>query len=532
MDPQSPPAPAPERLIQLGFVEADAAALDRYSRTTGVRTTRPLAIARPGDLAEVQRLVACAGELGLALYPISRGCNWGYGDACAATSGQVIVDLSRMNRIVRVDEESAYAVIEPGVTQGQLWQYLSEHHPHLWMDATGAGRQTSIVGNALDRGFGHTRYGDRMLNTCGMQVVLADGRVLHTGFGHYENAKANHVYRYGIGPSLDGLFVQSNLGIVTQMAIHLMPRPEAFCMFAFMSPDEQSLELFVEQLRPLRLQGLLQSAIHIANDLRLISARMRYPWERAGGATPLPPRLRQQLRQELGVGAWSGCGGLYGTRRSVAAAKAALRSALRGQKLVFINDRKLRTAATLCRMLRPLGVAGSLENRLELVRPAYELLKGKPSDEALLGAAWRVRGEVPTTPADPRDIHAGLLWTSPVLPMNAAAAREVVQLLEPIYEQHGFEMLATFTMITERAMVCVTNLAFHQRDEQERTRAAACHSELNTALRARGYHPYRTGSDSFAKLAAGSSVFWDVVSEVKGALDPQNTISPGRYALR
>src|SRR5262249_25748645 len=148
----------------------------------------------------------------LAVHPISCGKNWGYSDACATSDGQVLLDLRRMNRIIEVNEELAYATIEPGVSQGQMAEYLEEHHPNLWMDVTGAGPDASIVGNTLERGFGHTINGDRFLNSCGMEVVLADGRILTTGLGHYENAHAAPVYKWGIGPYLDGIFTQSNLG--------------------------------------------------------------------------------------------------------------------------------------------------------------------------------------------------------------------------------------------------------------------------------------------------------------------------------
>lgn len=73
----------------------------------------------------------------------------------------MIVDLSGMNQIVQIDTTLAYAVIEPGVTQGQLSTYLCEHNIPLWMDCTGAGPNTSLVGNIVERGFGHSPYGNR-----------------------------------------------------------------------------------------------------------------------------------------------------------------------------------------------------------------------------------------------------------------------------------------------------------------------------------------------------------------------------------
>src|SRR3546814_5448318 len=107
--------------------------------------------------------------------------SWGYGGACPGTAGTVILDLSRMNRIREVDPALAYAVIEPGVTQGQLSEHLRAQGIALWPDCTGAGPDTSIVGNILDRGFGHTPYGNRAQYISGLEIVLADGRVLRTG---------------------------------------------------------------------------------------------------------------------------------------------------------------------------------------------------------------------------------------------------------------------------------------------------------------------------------------------------------------
>ena len=74
------------------------------------------------------------------------------------------------------------------------------------------------------------------------QVELADGRILDTGLCHYEQASARRVYAYGVGPSVDGLFAQSNLGIVTQIGVWLMPRPQAFCAFFIRAPGDRDLE--------------------------------------------------------------------------------------------------------------------------------------------------------------------------------------------------------------------------------------------------------------------------------------------------
>src|SRR5690606_8865338 len=88
----------------------------------------------------------------------------------------------------------------------------------------------SLIGNALERGAGRTPlpYRDHFGAHCGMEVVLGNGDRVRTGMGALPNAGPNwQAFPYGAGPLADGLFAQSNLGIVTKMGFWLLPEPEA-----------------------------------------------------------------------------------------------------------------------------------------------------------------------------------------------------------------------------------------------------------------------------------------------------------------
>lgn len=524
-------AAAKEWSDALGHAAVDQTeqSLNRYARTTGSQSHRPLAILSPESTVHVQHVLRIATKHRIGVHPISCGKNWGYGDASPLGPNQIVMDLGKMNRILEVNSELCYAVIEPGVTQEQLYRHLQDNKLPLWMDSSGAGREASLVGNILERGFGHTRYGDRFLNACGMEVVLGDGRVLNTGFGHYENARAHRTYRYGVGPVLDGIFSQSNLGVVTQMGLWLMPEPQDFCAFFFSGEDDSDLPAMIDALAQLRLQGVLQSTVHVANDLRTISGRMGFPWDRAGGVTPLAGELRAELRRQCMIGAWNGCGALYGTKETVAAARKVVGRALQPFGPKFLSDRTLKTAGKLQRVLAWTDWGRRMGERLKLVKPIYGLLKGIPTDEPLRGAAWRVRKPPPGAPTDPLDCHAGLMWIAPTLPTSGRAARELMAVLDPIYTKHGFETLVTFTLITERSLCCVSNIAFDRREANESARARACYEELTDALLREGYIFYRSGPRGMAKLTASPSTFWDVAGQIKGVLDPGGVISPGKY---
>ncbi len=518
-------------LLGPAHVLAEPAMLARYGATTLPAADRPVAALRPDTRDSVAAVVRIAGKHKVPLYPVSTGRNWGYGDACPPTPGQVIVDLSRMNRIVEVDPRLAYAVIEPGVTQGQLAGFLEEKRTGLRLDCTGAGPDVSIVGNVLERGFGHTAYGNRFQHVCGLEIVLADGNVLRTGFGHYENARAARVFPYGIGPALDGLFTQSNFGIVTQLGVWLMPKPRRSELFFCQIRDHADLAPAVDALRGLRLDGTLRSIVHIGNDMRLLSSR---PARGGGeGQVPLTIAARQSLRNDERIAAWSMSGSLTGSGAQVRAARAAVRRALAGpgRRLLFLSERKLRIAEFATRLMGG-ARAGRLRQLVATARAVADLNMGRPTGYFLSGAYWRRREGVPDSfPADldPARDRCGLMWLSPVLPMTGKAALEFHSCIEPVYQAHGFHPLITLSTINERALGAVMTVAYDKEDPGDTERARDCYRALWDALAAAGFMPYRAGVQSMADLGRYSTGYWQITRRIKSALDPDGIIAPGRY---
>jgi 4-cresol dehydrogenase (hydroxylating) len=266
-------------VVGADFVITGAAPLRAAETGTFASGHRIPAIVRPANRAEVQECMRIATRWQVPVYPISGGKNWGYGSRMPASDGCTLLDLGRMNRILDFSEELAYVTVEPGVTQAQLFAFLKERRSSLWMDSTGASPHCSLIGNTTDRGFGHTPYGDHFAHTCGLEVVLPQGSVIETGFARFPSAQAAPLYRWGVGPALDGLFSQSNFGIVTRMTVWLMPAPEYFQAYYFRCETEDGLVALIDALRPLRLNGTIRSASHIANDYKVLSALRQYPWQ-------------------------------------------------------------------------------------------------------------------------------------------------------------------------------------------------------------------------------------------------------------
>lgn len=499
--------------------------IEKYARSTIPWQTTPACIVYPETTDDVAAVARAAQSNSIPIYPVSRGCNWGYGDACAPRDGMAIVDLRRMNRIDTVNEELGYAVIEPGVSQGQLFDALAD--TNLWMDATGAGPDASVVGNALERGFGHTRYGDHVRSMCGLEVVLPAGEIIQTGSLRIAGSKNAHTYPYGLGPDLNGLFAQSNLGIVTKMGLWLMPRPEAFAFFYATVDRNEDLPRIVEALRPLRMAGMLPSAIHIANDLRLFSARGQYPYDATNNETPLPGDVRTRIRRGLTAGAWNLSGSLSGTRASVGAERGALSDALAGiAKLHVISDARLSIFERIAGML-PGAFGKNAQDQIRVLKPNYGLLKGIPTRETLRGAHWRSREGDPT--ADPREAGQGCLWVSPVMPMRGEDAERVTTVAESALHDHGFDPLITCTLVNDRAMIAIIQIAYDASSGDECDRARACYAALNEALHNEGYHPYRVSPLGMARYQNPGDPFIHTVQRLKKALDPNNILAPGRY---
>lgn len=514
-------------LLGQGHVIYDVPALNAASTATFPTTSRALAIIRPADRDQVQRCVRIANRHRIPLYPISSGKNWGYGSRAPVTDA-VLLDLGRLNRIVAFDEDLAYVTIEPGVTQRQLHAFLRERQSRLWMDATGASPDCSIIGNTMERGFGHTPMGDHCGNACGLEVVLPDGEVVETGFARFHGATTAPLSRYGVGPALDGLFSQSNLGIVTRMSVWLMPAPEHFEAFFFLTHDKNGLAPIIDALRPLRLNGTLRSVMHIGNDYKVVAATSRYSWEDHPDGAVLDETAMEKIRRSASIGCWNGSGGLYGTKAQVREAKRQLRRALRGKvdRLQFVDDRLIRLMQRFATPFR-MVTGWDIRRTLKVLIPVYDLLKGVPTDATMASSYWRKRGEPPAT-MDPDADRCGLFWCSPVVPNTGRHASEVADLTRRLLLGHGFEPQMSISLATDRTLICVITVSYDRDVPGEDERALGCYRELGSQLLERGYPPYRLGLRGMDHMDAQEG-YASVVNNIKRALDPNGILAPGRY---
>ena len=518
-----------EKLLDPENVVRESELLQNASTATYATSHSIEAILRPTTREQVAECLKIANQHQIAVYPISRGKNWGYGSRVPTADGCVLLDLSQLTQIVDFNEDLAYVTVEPGVTQEQLYQFLQDRDSKLWMDATGSSPHSSLLGNILERGFGHTPYGDRFSQVCGLEVVLPTGETIHTGFGRFPHAKTSQLYRWGVGAYIDGIFTQSNFGIVTQMTIWLMPAPEYFQAFYFSIKEDSQLPALIDALRPLRLDGTIRSAVHVGNSYKVLSSIRQYPWEEAKDVTPLPPETMAHFAKSWDFGAWNGSGGIYGTKRQVAEARRAIKKALKGKvrKLQFIDDRLLRLAQVVAKPYRQI-TGLNLPEMLKIIKPVYGLMKGIPTPTQLKSTYWRKKSAPPEQMNPDRD-GCGLIWCAPVAPLDGNCAKEINSITRDIFTKHGFEPMISLTLLTERCLGCILTIAYDRHVPGEDAKAMACYDELLATLLDAGYYPYRLGVHSMDLLAKGSHSYQNLLGQIKAAIDPQNILAPGRY---
>jgi 4-cresol dehydrogenase (hydroxylating) flavoprotein subunit len=462
----------------------------------------PSAVVRPGSVEEVQAVVRIANDYTLPLWTVSTGRNNAYGGAAPRLPGSVILDLGRMNRILEVNEKFGYALVEPGVSYFDLYAYLQEYDIKLWCDVPDLG-WGSVIGNTLDRGVGYTPYGDHLMMQCGMEVVLPDGDLLRTGMGAVPGSTAWQLFPYGFGPVQDPLFTQSNYGIVTKMGIWLMPAPPAYQAYMIAFEREEDLEPFVDILRPLRMNMVVQnvpSVRHVLLDAATIEPKTRYH----DGKGPVPDSVIREIMADQDLGFWNFYGALYGPPPIIDAFYGVIRDAfsqIPGARFFKPEDRPGRNGHVL--------------------RSRAQIMAGIPNLDELELLKW-------TGPT------GGHIDFSPVSPADGKDAMKQYEMVRDRCLEHGSDYVSTF-VIGMREMHHICLMLFDTADPEDRDRTLALCRVLVEDAAKLGYGEYRTHLALMDDIAAtfnfNDNAMLRFNERIKDALDPNGIIQPGKSGI-
>jgi len=480
----------------------------------------PVAL-RPVSVGQVQQIVKVAQRYSIPIYPISTGHNWGYGTSVPVRSPCAILDLSAMNKIVAFDKELGVVTLEPGVTQGALSDYLRSRNLPFLVPVTGAGPSCSIIANALERGFGVTPITDHFGAVLSMKVVLPDGSIYESYTRAFDAAGVAQAFKWGTGPYLDGLFSQSNLGIVVDASIALQRRAERSGALFFVSDSNQQVEKATERIRE-----LLLGAGHNIGAINVMS-RSRVECMLNGSR-----KLSRGQTVSMPAGEWFGFGSIYGSKEHFRATCRLVKRCLRGhmrQIRIYTSDdiRRLRWISILAAAIgRPQLI--DLVDRLDA---ALKIVDGIPSTFALPLAYAKSGRAKDKTDLNPAHDGCGLFWYAPIVPLRRGTVGEFIEFAERTCRKHGMDSAMTLTTLSPRCYASTIPLLFDRTDPDAERRARMCFEELYEEGLELGFVPYRIGAQFMSALARPEVRVGPLVQSIKSALDPTLLLAPGRYSF-
>ncbi|OLD86818.1 MAG: FAD-binding oxidoreductase [Gemmatimonadetes bacterium 13_1_20CM_4_66_11] len=197
----------------------------------------PDLVVLPGSREELIAVVRLLAALDVPFVP--RGAGTGLSGGALADVGSVLLVLTRLNRILRIDRDNGLAVVEPGVVNAKLGAAAKPHGLQYAPDPSSQSACT-IGGNVAENAGGPhcLKYGVTANHILALEVLLADGSLVEIGSPAGESW----------GPDLVGVFVGSegNFGIATRITVRLTPIPRAVSVYAAGYPRDAAAVLLVE----------------------------------------------------------------------------------------------------------------------------------------------------------------------------------------------------------------------------------------------------------------------------------------------
>ncbi len=492
---------------------------DAYSPFWGEPEERVASAAvAPYTVEQVQAVVKIANEYKIPVYPISTGRNLGYGGSAPNLSGSVVLDLKRMNRILDVSERNHSALVEPGVSYFDLYRYIRERKLKVWVDVPDPG-WGSPVGNSLDHGGGYLQpmYRNHFDSHCGLEVVLANGDLLRTGMGALPGSQTWQQYKFGYGPWIDGMFSQSNFGVVTKMGLWLMPEPDAYLTGNVTVPKYEDLVPMIDILTFLENSGVSNGMPNLGSPLLRGVTVPPQPPQRSpevtamleGGGVDSPALHSYAAEKEIPF--WSCTVKFYGPAKAIREQWEYAK-----EKFLVIAGAKFQDGEFYKLPLTP-------DQFDKVHKPEF----GLPSLETFSIGARTERNPNPTN---------GHIWFSPIIPRTGEAVLEANRVFSQAAKEFGlpflyFSLPSTYWM---RAFIFIFGFPI-TRDVATNKKNREAFKHLVRVAAEHGWGEYRT-----------APAFQDAVMEtysfnnhallrfhetVKDAVDPNGIISAGRYGI-
>lgn len=318
---------------------------------------------------------------------------------------------------------------------------------------------------------GFTPTGVHHEHMVGLEVVLANGDVVRTGQFAMSTSASAHLTRLSFGPTIDGLFIQSNLGIVTKMGIYLTPQPQAYMAVTFDMPNFDNITTLVDVFGALRRNGTIPTSVFIGNIVgQTTVAHKHVDWWSGNG--PIPEWRLEEIKKELDLGYWVAKFGLYGPKDVL-------------QAQYDETQRILAKEMPTGRLRNSLYSAedGKLLEATAVPDPHGGVYVGLPGMINLQFVDY-------LTPKDGSGIGGHGAY-SPILPLDGKTVLDWLKAARKIYESHGFDMISDF-FIDQRHSVSVCMLFFDKTNQEQRAASDRLLHDLFEEGSKRGLSKYRS----------------------------------------
>jgi len=193
---------------------------------------------------------------------IARGAGTGLSGMAVPNRGGLVLDLSRMNKIVRISIEDRLAVVQPGVVYAQLERALAPYGFFFPPDPA-SGKVSTLGGNVATNAGGvkGAKYGVTKDYVLALEVVLADGRILHTGSSCMKSVSGYDLTRLFVGS-------EGTLGVVTEITLKINPKPGLAATAMATFDDVEDAGRAVSQIMH---SGILPSVLEVIDRYTLMA---------------------------------------------------------------------------------------------------------------------------------------------------------------------------------------------------------------------------------------------------------------------
>ena len=436
----------------------------------------------------LDEVVAIANFNKIPLYTYSKGLNWGLGSKLPVGDGCILLDLSALDTISEINEKFHYAIVEPGVSQGQLAEEINKRGLKLMVNVTGSSPQASVLGNTMERGSGFLAH--RIEDARGYEVLLADGSRIKSGFWNLPPSdRAVHHFQYGMGPDWRGIFSQSNLGIVTQMVVNLFPKKELQKMI-WIKVEQAQLPDLVDALSDLYQRKYIHSVTHIAND-----KRMKIENKNIGNST-----------------IWTAMAMVQGSEN-------------------FVQFLEQEIPTLLDGICTSMGFLNEQEADNQNLGEVFGCHIGIPTDY-FVRAMYQSEGAT----LDRVDLQIdlgryGMLCCLPILPAHGPDIKKATQILDSIEADFGIIPASTLNPLNDLYLESVINIYFDRTMPEAIELAHKANKEMIRRFDEAGFRFYRFDVKTMHDYMDPQNPHWKLVSRLKAALDPNGILSPGRYEI-